>query len=183
MKFRSALVPAAGLAAALSLTAAAQAGPPPNIVLTIDITTPTAVVIASTDAPSLVTRNVNGDAIRLPGFLLADPRLIFPLIGTLKAAQGTFVPSRFNTNGGGELMGDGFQSYTFVTGLRAFSGSSQVDLSLLPTAAVGTIGDVTVRDPFGNNTGLVVGQYLVIPSPGAAALLGLGGVVATRRRR
>lgn len=77
---------------------------------------------------------------------------------------------------------------SFTAGTVAFSGSGTwtVDAAAYADMLAGASGgdiyafaDTDDDIPFAT----VIGQYNVVPAPGSAALLGLGGLVATRRRR
>lgn len=78
---------------------------------------------------------------------------------------------------------------TFTAGTQAFSGTATWTLNATQYAnmlAGNTSGNVYFpADTFDDvtpNTALI-GTYSVIPTPGAAAMLGLGGLMVTRRRR
>ena len=180
MIVRSFVVPAAaGL-----LFAAASPFAHASIVLTVDITNPAAAVFASTGAPALATRSGVGDSLFVTGLFIGGPtnqsRL---LVGDLRSTQGTFLYDRLSGNSGGLLPGFGNQTQAFVAGQQALSGSGVANATLWTLAPVGTVGDLVVRNSNGVNTGIVIGQYQIIPAPGAAALLAMGGVLAARRRR
>jgi len=173
---------------ALSIGGLAASPTLANIVLTIDITNPTAVVFAGTGAPSGVTVSGGGGG----SVVLDTPLAAFGAAGNAFTGVPTLIASagsgpaytNVTTVGGTSLVILGMSGQFFNTGTSAFSGSSTADLSSLVFNPVGTTGNIFFRD----NTGflyphIVVGQYQIIPTPGAAAVLGLGGLLAARRRR
>ena len=158
------------------------------IVLTVDITNPSAVVIASTGAAASASRSGFQERVRLDGILTAGgPNYGSSMSGSLSTTQigGAYTGfARFQGGTSGALSRGGGQTQTFVEGLQAFSGSMTGDLSFLPFAPAGTIGDIYVlQNVNAAETGIIIGQYQIVPAPGAAAVLGLAGLVATRRRR
>lgn len=158
------------------------------IVLTVDITNPTAVVIASTGAAASASRSGFQERVRLDGILTAGgPNYGNSMSSSLAPAQigGAYTGfARFGGGTSGALSRGAGQTQTFVEGLQAFSGSMTGDLSFLPFAPAGTIGDIyVIQNVNAAETGIIIGQYQIVPAPGAAAVLGLAGLVATRRRR
>lgn len=158
------------------------------IVLTVDITNPTAVVIASTGAAASASRSGFQENVRFEGILTAGgPNFAAPMSGSLTNIQGGMAYtgiSRFGDGTSAALRRGAGQTQTFVEGLQAFSGSMTGDASFLPFAPVGTIGDIYVlQNVNAAETGIIIGQYQIVPAPGAAAVLGLAGLFATRRRR
>ncbi len=158
------------------------------IVLTVDITNPAAVVIASTGAAASASRSGVNENVRFDGILTAGgPNSGSFMSGPLTNTQGTMVYTGFTRFEGGtsaSLIRGGGQTQTFVDGLQAFSGSMTGDLSFLPFAPAGTIGNIYVlQNVNAEETGIIIGQYRVVPAPGATAVLGLAGLIATRRRR
>jgi hypothetical protein len=80
----------------------------------------------------------------------------------------------------------GASTLTFTAGTQAFVGSVTIDVSSTFFAdIVGTTGEIYFpADDSGDIAGAQsLGQYRVVPAPGALALLGLGGIAAGRRRR
>jgi hypothetical protein len=82
----------------------------------------------------------------------------------------------------------GSSTLTFTAGTQAFVGSVVFDVPaalFADLAAVGTSGDIYFpADDSGDIAGAQsLGTYVVVPAPGALALLGLGGLTAARRRR
>jgi len=137
------------------------------------------------------------------GFLLADffatPGAGFG--GVLGADSGdltTFnnasdgTPSGFVGSSSVGLNIWSFSSDSTITvdvGAQAFSGSATWTLDALQYADFldgATSGDIyfgaDTDDDIGNGA-ILIGQYNVVPAPSALALLGMGGMVATRRRR
>lgn len=80
-------------------------------------------------------------------------------------------------------------TFSFTAGSQAFSGSATWDLDTGAYAAIaapGASGDIYFpADDSGDIPGAtgVVGRWVVVPAPGAMALLGLAGVAGVRRRR
>lgn len=91
--------------------------------------------------------------------------------------------------GGGDLVGD----YSIVDGGAAFSGSpiapgaygGSESLSIFNGEALAGTWLLTISDGAGQDVGAIsaFGINATVPTPGALALLGLGGIVAVRRRR
>lgn len=172
---------ALAFAAAASITAAASA----DILLTVDITNPAAVVISTTGGASSVTTAEQGRQVALLGALAAPaPSSIGNLLtGNLTASNGRTYNSAFQLSGQSNVLISGSNQFqAFTQGQQAFFGSSTVNLSFpqfIGFAPVGTVGDIVIWDSFTP----VIGQYQIIPAPGAAAALGLAALAATRRRR
>lgn len=84
---------------------------------------------------------------------------------------------------GGAIYSGAINTFHGTAGTSLF-GSYSVFLNTGDTidAAVG-YGTAPFSDYFGDSTGLAFRVEAPVPTPGAAALLGLGGVMATRRRR
>ena len=82
----------------------------------------------------------------------------------------------------------GYAGYVFG---YTSAGTYTVDLRTVPTNVVGdftdftTITNITIGLNDGNNwaNSLTISNFGYVPAPGAAALIGLAGLVATRRRR
>jgi len=99
------------------------------------------------------------------------------------------TPGLFNSSGN---TGLNFWSWTddtstdFVTGAAAFSGSATWSISSDVYAAMlagNTSGNIGAFADSDDDTSVVIGQWNVVPAPGAFALLGLGGIAACRRNR
>tara|TARA_R110000868_G_scaffold241497_2_gene496303 strand:- start:47691 stop:48350 length:660 start_codon:yes stop_codon:yes gene_type:complete len=99
------------------------------------------------------------------------------------------TPGLFNGSGN---TGLNFWSWTvdtstdFVTGAVAFTGSATWDVSAAQYAdmlAGNTSGNIGAFADTDDDISVVIGQWNVVPAPGAFALLGLGGIAACRRNR
>lgn len=82
-----------------------------SIVLTVDVTNPTAVVFASTGAPALATRSGLGDGLLVTGLFTGGPfnQGTF-LPGDLRSTQGTFSYASISATSGGLFGGFGNQT-------------------------------------------------------------------------
>lgn len=191
MKTTLAMIAVAGLTAT-----AAQA----EVVLLVDLTTPNQITINATPGLSAVTASGSNTT----GFYLAG---MFggtgSTTGTIGTQMGTANLSTFNNASDGTPLlyrasatDPGLNLWSFSTsstvsftaGTQAFAGSATWSLdaatySLLVDGA--TSGNVyfPADDLTDLPTAQIIGQYSVIPAPGALALLGLGGLAAVRRRR
>ena len=168
--------------------------------LVVDLSVPNQITVSATDGNSAV--DVSGsDGI---GFYLADfyagdgAALIETLVGGdltsfLNTSDGT--PNIFR-GGGGTDPGLNIWSYTddatsdFLAGTQAFSGSATWTLSDDMYADMIALGERSGEVYFVADTvddlpdAFVLGEYnVIIPTPGAAGLLGLAGLAAVRRRR
>lgn len=177
--------------AATAMTASAQQ------VLSVDLTVANQLTISTTGAASANS----GSGSTFTGFLLADllntagaGPAIADGVGDLTTANNAsdFGPSIFN---GITSFGINVWSYTpdatssVTAGQQAFDGSATwtVDAGVYASLLAGNLfGDVYLGadtdDDIGNGT-TFVGTWAVVPAPSSLALLGLGGVVAGRRRR
>lgn len=106
----------------------------------------------------------------------------FSVNGTFNPSSGTF--DLFNDgptfgirtwNGGAMADIDGFLASQSISG-SATKVSVTIDNSLVTTSQAGTLAFIKKKQIGGV-------AITVVPTPSAAALLGLGGLVATRRRR
>lgn len=173
--------------AALSVSAPASAA----IVLEIEVTGPTTAQLRATGQPSLIDDNsataLNG--VSLIGLFETD---FFAVIAPI--TSGDLSPS------GGPVLSNLFTNLfeltdrdinlfrisdttpiQFSTSASAFTGSLDVEfVTSAPTQ--GTVGDVIVGDGQ-SGSGAVIGQFRVIPEPTSVALLGVAGLLVTRRRR
>tara|TARA_A100000171_G_scaffold43500_1_gene45563 strand:+ start:595 stop:1206 length:612 start_codon:yes stop_codon:yes gene_type:complete len=170
-----------------------------DVLLEIDLSTANQVTISATSG--LASQSASTSTFT--GFLLADffatPGAGFG--GVLGADSGdltTFnnpsdgTPSGFVGSSSVGLNIWSFSSDSTVTvdaGAQAFSGSATWTLDALQYADFldgATSGDIyfgaDTDDDIGNGA-ILIGQYNVVPAPSALALLGMGGMVATRRRR
>ena len=186
----------AGLTVAAS---GAAAGSNLEILLEVDLSVENQVTISATDGLAAVSAS----ASNFTGYLLAD---FFATQGAgfggvLGADSGDLTTFNNASDGtpsgfvGGTSVGLNIWSFssdstvTVDAGAQAFVGSATWTLDAAQYAdflAGATSGDIY----FGADTdddiaagAVLIGQYSVVPAPGALALLGMGGMVATRRRR
>lgn len=115
---------------------------------------------------------------------------------------GSIISSALSVNGSGTLIGGAANFplsvrhaylYSIATGQTIDLHNAFSDAGLLPTGwtltATQHISDDGSRifclatAPDGTTRSVLLGTNLNVPTPGATALLGLGGVLATRRRR
>ncbi|GAA5483089.1 PEP-CTERM sorting domain-containing protein [Haloferula sargassicola] len=172
------------------------------LVVSIDISDPSAAVVTGLPAGSSSTGNLtvnfNG-GISFRNFFTSDESITLadplPISGDWRPAGTstsynetvTFVYgdpdvvpgvdlSIYNSGAGaGDLQ-------TFATGERAFFGSSVIDLSSFSALPeVGTTGDVMIG--FQSSQGGMIGQWIVIPEPASLSLAALGGGMLLLRRR
>lgn len=158
-----------------------------DILLTIDTTNPAAVVISATSGLSAVTASNSSYGLQLFDALSA-PAANSGVFGaqSLAGANGGRVQNYvfgFVGTANIGISGPGNQPNNYIAGTQAFVGSWTGNLSFLSFAPAGTIGDIRFYGVNSVDTGIVLGQYQIVPAPGAAAVLGLAGLVATRRRR
>lgn len=183
-----------GAVAAVGLASAANA----EVLVEIDLTVPNQVTISATDG--LASATVSGSDTT--GFYLAD----FYSAPTTESVDDTLVsgdltnflnpsdgsPAIFNTSGNSGLNVWSFSSDStvdFVSGTQAFTGSATWTVSATNYAEM-IAGNLTgdLYFPADSDDDLsaatLIGQWaVVIPAPGAMALLGVAGLVGTRRRR
>jgi MYXO-CTERM domain-containing protein len=185
------------IAALLVLAAGSAANA--DILLTIDLSVVNQVTITSTAGLSSATATGGtGTGILLQNYWIgaATPGAT----GTFAAGVGPFrsvngsvgdnSPSLYRDTAAelGLNIWSFASTATFTTGQQAFSGSFTATLSaaeyadMLASNAGGNIyfqADDTSDIP----NAVVIGQWAVVPTPGAAAVLGLGGLALGRRRR
>ncbi|MGJ8636140.1 MAG: hypothetical protein ACSHX5_04800 [Phycisphaerales bacterium] len=99
-------------------------------------------------------------------------------------------PAIFNSAGN---FGLNFWSWTasasssFTAGELAFTGSATVSgldaADYADMLAGNASGNIIAFADTDDDVGVVIGQWTTIPAPSSAAILGLGGIVAGRRRR
>lgn len=191
-----------GLFAAAStalLATSAQAGDPLENLLIVDLSVVNQVTITATTGLSFGTATggtttgvylqnfFNGGGVGGYGSTTGGSFASFLGTGT------DTTPSLFRSTVAGGDPGLNIWSFettaTFTAGTQAFTGSGTWTVTAAQYAdmlAGNTSGLVYFpADTFDDvtpNTALL-GTYSVIPTPGAAAMLGLGGLVALRRRR
>jgi hypothetical protein len=155
-----------------------------DVLLTVDITSPTAVVISSTGGAASASISGVTYKCQLDGSIVSGTNSSYPLTGNLASSLGDAVYGSVLVRSGTALSPGNFggQTLTFTAGQQAFTGAGSANLSDLTFAPVGTVGDIRVLNNFGGDTGVIVGQYRIIPAPGAA-VIGLTGLLALRRRR
>lgn len=183
---------AAGLAVAASGAAA-------DVLLEVDVSVANQVTVnATTGAASASASFSNFTGILLADFFAA-PGTGFG--GVLAADSGNFTtfnnPSDGTPSGfvGSSSVGLNIWSFSTDTtvsvtsGQQAFTGSATWSLTasqyadFLSAATSGDIyADADTDDDIGAGA-VLIGTYSVIPAPGAMALLGMGGMLAARRRR
>ncbi len=183
-----------GLAvAATAMTASADQ------LLTFDLSVVDQITISSTSGNASTSAN----ASNFTGFYLANffnaagvGPAIADGVGDLSTANNAsdFGPSIFN---GGTSFGLNIWSFStdldvsVTAGAQAFSGSATWNVTSIEYAAMlaGNIsGDIYMGadtdDDIGGPSAILIGTWgTAIPAPGSLALLGLGGMVAGRRRR
>ena len=187
----------AGLAVAAS---GAAAGVASEVLLEIDLSVANQVTISATDGLA----SQSASASNFTGYLLADffttPGAGFG--GVLAADSGDLTTFNNASDGtpsgfvGSTSVGLNIWSFssdgtvTVDAGAQAFTGSAtwSLDASMYADFLAGaTSGDIWFGadsdDDIAGGSAINIGQYRVVPAPGAFALLGMGGMVATRRRR
>ncbi len=192
---KMALVALAG--AALTTSAYAQ-----GVLLTVDISNPSAVIVSATGNYASTSDNLKTvwDGIDLLGIFTSNVNGQFAanVIGGTLIGGGSGQAYDFyepDDSAGGSRNGNYvnlnlYQNQTnsppvqsFSTETPAFTGSMTIDLSRVANSlpASGTSGDI--RAGWSGNLGSMIGQWQVIgtapvPEPGTLALTGLGGVGA-----
>ena len=158
-----------------------------DVVLTIDTSNLSVARVASTGAFSTVTTTIPGGALLLMGAVTTPVATGSSLLGDFRPTlTGVVYNSIGNTPAfPTALLLSQPQSdpHGFSSSVAAFSGESTSDLTFTTIAPKGTVGDIHLRTVDGVDTGLVIGQYRIIPAPGWAAVLGVAGLVSGRRRR
>jgi hypothetical protein len=181
------------LIAGLAVASAASA----DDLLLVDLTVANQVTVTATSG--LASTSASGT--NFTGFLL-DGFFAAPGAGNadsfLGAGSGNLTtnnnpsdgtPSLFNgsTSVGLNIWSFSTSSSVSVTGgQQAFVGSGTWSLTAAQYAAFqsgATTGDILFNADTDDDAGVNIGTYRVIPTPSSLALLGLGGLAATRRRR
>lgn len=181
--------------------AIAASGATADVLLEIDLSVANEVTISATSGLA----SVSASASNFTGFLLAD---FFATAGggfggVLAADAGSDLttfgnPSDGTPSGfvGASSVGLNIWSFSsdvtvdVVGGEQAFSGSATWTLDAAQYAdflGAATSGDIyfdaDTDDDIAAGGATLIGTYSVVPAPSALALLGLGGLTATRRRR
>lgn len=181
------------IAAVSGLAAAASA----EVLLTIDVSTPNQITISSTTGLSAASRTGStSTGFYLANFFTANQALTSTLVpgGNLTTFADPSDNSPAIFRGGAADPGLNVWSYStngtssVTAGIQAFAGSATwtvspaVYASLVSANTSGTIffpadtvDDITAAT--------AIGEYSVVPAPGALALVGMGGMLVGRRRR
>jgi hypothetical protein len=160
-----------------------------QVLLTVDITNPSAAMISTTGAAAAASSSGSNYSVRLDGFFLPGTpnNLTFASASTLRSSLGNNVLSFtywFGVNNSLRLSTSAGTTQTFVAGQQAFTGSLTSNISFGQSRAVGYVGDIyVVGSPNSVETGIVIGQYQIVPAPTTAAAMGLLALTATARRR
>jgi hypothetical protein len=181
-----------GAVAALGLATAANS----EVVLLVDLTVPDQVTITATDGLSsgTVSELSSSTGVLLENFYSTlGPGVIETLVSGdltsfLNPSDGS--PNLFNSGSFGlNLWSFSTGGMDFQTGVQAFSGSATWTLdaqSYADMVAGNLTGDIYAPADTDDDiaTATLIGQWqVIIPAPGAMALLGVAGLVGTRRRR
>ncbi|MEL7484061.1 MAG: PEP-CTERM sorting domain-containing protein [Planctomycetota bacterium] len=186
-------------AAAIVATAGGAQGQVDKLLI-VDLSVANEVTITATSGASAETISGSDST----GVLLADffntagPGIFSTGTGDLTSALNTSdgTPGLFNSSftpsATSGSFGLNFWTYTddatsdFVAGSQAFSGSATwtIDADDYAAALAGNAsGDIIAFADTDDDVGVVIGTWNLIPAPSSAALLGLGGLAAARRRR
>lgn len=178
--------------------AIAASGATADVLLEIDLTVANQVTISATSG--LASVSASGSAFT--GVLLADFFAVPGAPGSVGSGTGN-LSTFSNPSDGSPALFQGFADtglniWSFTTdssisvagGQQAFSGSSTWTLDATQYAAFlggAAAGDVWMNadtdDDISSGSATNIGTYRVVPAPSSLALLGLGGLAATRRRR
>lgn len=173
---------------AVLLTAVGSAMAQSNVLLLIDNTDPSNVTVSATGAAPDVNASIDTiNGVTLIG-LFADPGLALPISTVIGGDLiGGGAPGAFNRGGNnfGTLSANDLNFWgsgvggtqTYSTGSPAFTGAATGNYT---GATFNASGDIRLGDTV---TGVVLGQWQLIPTPGAVALFSVAGLAATRRRR
>ncbi len=182
------------MVAALAGTAAVASA---DVLLTVDLSVVNQVTITATAGLSAATATGGtGTGIYLQGFW-TGPGTTTSVGGngtgtfrTVNGSVGDGTPAlyRFNLAETGLNIWSFATTATFTTGQQAFSGSGTWTLSAAAYAdmlANGGSGNLyfPADDASDLPNAQLLGTWQVVPTPGAAAMLGLSGLMVTRRRR
>lgn len=183
---------------ALAIALAAGGAQGQDKLLVVDLTVANEVTITATSGASAETTSGSDSTGVLLANFFNDPSVsLFETgAGDLTSAQNgsDASPGLFSsgfTPAGGSF-GLNFWTYTddpssdFIAGSQAFSGSATWTLDPADYAAFvagNSSGDIIAFADTDDDQGVVIGTWNLIPAPSTAALLGLGGLAAARRRR
>lgn len=167
-----------------------------DVLLTVDLSVVNQVTITSTAGLSAVTATgPTGTGILLQNFWTgAGTTTTFGGgVGPFRSVNGSVGDNspllyRFNNAETGLNVWSFATTATFTAGQQAFSGSFTAPLSAAAYAdmlANGGSGNIYFQadDASDIPNAQILGTWAVVPTPGAAAMLGLGGLAASRRRR
>lgn len=180
------------LAAVAGLGTAASA----EVLLTYDVSVPNQVTLTATtgnSAASVITSNFTG--YLLANFFTADQAVTSTLVsGNLTTFSDPSDNSPALFRSGSTDAGLNVWSFTtatnatFTAGAQAFTGSATWTLtpavyaSFLSANTSGTIY-APADDSTDISSATAIGEYSIVPAPGAIALMGMGGLLVSRRRR
>lgn len=168
-----------------------------DLLLTVDLSVVNQVTINTTTGLSAITGSAGtGTGVYLQGFF-TSPTLGFNVVGTgpFRSVNGTAGNNTPNLYRGGAAGETGLNVWNFATtatfaaGQQAFSGTGTWNVSAAQYASLlgGNAGGNIYfpADTFDDVTpnSVSMGTWALVPTPGAAAMLGLGGLAASRRRR
>ena len=168
-----------------------------DVLLDIDLSVANTITITSTGANS----SADASTSNFTGYLLADFFNSDVLVGAATAGTGNLTTVGNASDGTPAMFSQeisfGLNVWSFSTdgtvgvtmGAQAFEGSSTFTVTALEYAGMlagNTSGDIY----FGADTdddiaagAVFIGTWNVVPAPSSMALIGLGGLVAGRRRR
>jgi len=180
------------LAAVAGLGTAASA----DVLLTYDVSVPNQVTLTATtgnSAASVITSNFTG--YLLANFFTADQAVTSTLVsGNLTTFSDPSDNSPALFRSGSTDAGLNVWSFTtatnatFTAGAQAFTGSATWTLtpavyaSFLSANTSGTIY-APADDSTDISSATAIGEYSIVPAPGAIAIMGMGGLLVSRRRR
>ena len=181
---KTAIIAIAGLATVASA----------DVLLNVDLSVANTITITATgglsaadvsgsDGIGVLLENFFNDA----SFTSADTFVSGDLTAANDSSDGT--PDLFSSS---TSFGLNFWSWTndspstFTAGALAFSGSAtwSIDAANYTAMLAGNLsGDIGAYADTDDDSSTIIGTWNVVPAPSAMALLGLGGIVAGRRRR
>jgi hypothetical protein len=151
-----------------------------NIVFTYNVTLSANVSVTALSGPQSVDVGVVGNANATDG--------LFSLPISLSGSWTSPVLNSGDTHNFGVLTVSDFASYTVPAALwPLYTGAGTISINYSGTGLFGVQGggNATIDVTNFGGSGSVTVQYFynIIPTPGAMALLGMGGLLAGRRRR